>query len=400
MKHYVQYHKSDERGAPPPPSGDGFAISAKKSIRHLLGQRVWLISGEGAKKKTFYFEYSFVVENVEVGSPNRATGPDGLCPTLPIKLSGLSWFEDFKDRQQNFSLGVREIDSIAVAELEKLLAHPGEPVGTPQERLTVQDYLTALSAIEGKLSVEQREMLVGHANALGHALSMGNLAALAGYDGYETANLQYGRVDEWLAEMLSISSLAQKTSALATVNDERDDAGDWRLVMRPQMVEALRQLWPELILPESDEIAAAADIDLDPLCKGLKATERAALIQARIGQGAYRRKLLDLWKGRCAVTGCEIGAVLVASHAKPWRKSSNNERLDPFNGLLLASSVDRLFDKGLITFANDGKIIADDRLTDTQLSSIGLSRQSRLSRVDTLHLPYLNAHREGVFGQS
>ncbi|ODT82154.1 MAG: hypothetical protein ABS69_05350 [Nitrosomonadales bacterium SCN 54-20] len=400
MKHYVQYHNSDKRGGRPSQSGDEFAIYANKSIRHLLGQRVWLISGEGAKKKTFYLEYSFVVENVEVGSPSRATGRDGLCSKTRIKLSGLSWFEEFKHRQQNFSLGVREIDSIVVAELEKLTAHPGELVGTPQERWTVQDYLTAFRAIEGKLSVGQREMLVGHANALGHALSMESFASLAGYDGYQTAILQYGQVGGWLAEMLGISGLTQKTLALATAIDEGDDAGHGQWVMRPQVVETLRQLWPELILPGSAEIAAAADIDLDPLCRGLKATERAALIQARIGQGAYRRKLLDLWKGRCAVTGCQIEAVLVASHAKPWGKSSNIERLDPFSGLLLASSVDRLFDNGLIAFANDGKIIVDDRLSDAQLSSVGLSRQSRLSRVDPLHLPYLNAHREGVFGQS
>src|SRR5690606_31037390 len=116
----------------------------------------------------------------------------------------------------------------------------------------------------------------GHANALGQVLTMGSIASLAGYDGYETANVQYGRVGGWLADMLGISGLTHKASALATTIDERDDAGHWQWVMHPQVVDALRQLWPELILPESDEIAAAAEIDLDPLCRGLKATERAA----------------------------------------------------------------------------------------------------------------------------
>ena len=56
------------------------------------------------------------------------------------------------------------------------------------------------------------------------------------------------------------------------------------------------------------------------------------------------------WEGRCALTGVSIGAVLRASHMKPWVEATDEERLDPENGLLLAANADALFDRYLISF--------------------------------------------------
>ena len=58
-------------------------------------------------------------------------------------------------------------------------------------------------------------------------------------------------------------------------------------------------------------------------------TERDALIRSRIGQGRFRYDLLEMWEGRCCITGLDIDALLRASHIKPWRDSNNAERLDP-----------------------------------------------------------------------
>lgn len=402
MKHYIQYHNTEKQGGRPGRIADGYAIFSNKSIRHLQGQRVWLISGAGAKKKSFYLESTFVVDLVEEGAPSVAKGVDGTRFDPPIPLTGLPWFEDFKQRQQNFSLGVREIDATAVQDFEHIVSENADQEDAAHARadqLTPDDFFFAMKALESKLNDAQREMLVGHANAINSTLSMGRLAVLAGYKGYEAANIQYGRIGAWLAEELGVAGLVHQTYALATVSSDRDYSGHSQWVMRPALVVALRRLWPELVLQESVELAAAAEIDSDSQCSELKATERAALIQARVGQGAYRRKLIDLWQGRCAVTGCDIETVLVASHAKPWCESTNQERLDPFNGLLLAASVDRLFDTGMISFSDDGWIIVCPGLTDIQLSRVGLSRESRLSRVEEHHLPYLRAHRSQVFGK-
>jgi hypothetical protein len=140
--------------------------------------------------------------------------------------------------------------------------------------------------------------------------------------------------------------------------------------------------------------AAAAIVDADPLCQDLPPTTRRALINARIGQGDYRRELMELWSGRCAVTGCSVAEVLIASHAKPWKDSSNLERLDAFNGLLLAATVDRLFDRGLISFTDDGQLLKKPHLSDADLKNLGISPGASLSKVDARHRPYLAEHRK------
>jgi hypothetical protein len=82
------------------------------------------------------------------------------------------------------------------------------------------------------------------------------------------------------------------------------------------------------------------------------ATQREALVQARIGQGRFRSDVTSLWgKGEvCALTAIDLPELLIASHIKAWRESNNAERLDPANGLLLATHADKLFDRYLLSF--------------------------------------------------
>lgn len=400
MKHYVQYHNTDKIGSRPEHGDSDFSVFSSKHIRHLIDQQVWLISGEGEKRKTFYLEYTFTVDAIEQGSPNSAHGCNGICFDPPILLSGLTWFEEFKKRQQNFSLGVREIDPETVEQLEKLANEKEAPEDRAfrlASKISVSQFLAALRGLEPKLTQAQKEMLLGHVNARDHEISMGRLAALAGYSTFEAANVQYGRIGSLLAEALDIHGLSQKTQMIGTSSRNNDDAGHWQWKMRPALAEALKQLWPTSVFQKPEELVAAAEIDADPCSNELRPTERATLVQARIGQGSYRKKLFELWEGRCAVTGCDVAEVLIASHAKPWSDSTNEERLDPFNGFLLAASVDRLFDKGLISFADDGLIMVSNQLTDDQLRALSLSRATRLAKISDRHRVYLKAHRELKF---
>lgn len=140
---------------------------------------------------------------------------------------------------------------------------------------------------------------------------------------------------------------------------------------------------------------AEAEVESDPQCKGIQPTEREALINARIGQGRYRREMITIWGNQCALTGLSLGSALIASHAQAWKRSSNEERLDPYNGLLLAATVDKLFDCGLISFAEDGAMLVGPSVTAAHLSAIGLTSAARLSnRLHEKHQPYLRAHRE------
>jgi len=95
-------------------------------------------------------------------------------------------------------------------------------------------------------------------------------------------------------------------------------------------------------------------------------TERETIVKARIGQGPYRDQLMAKFGGRCLITHINLPGLLVASHIKPWSVSSNDDRICRDNGLLLSATYDRLFDTGLITFQNDGKILLSDMITPSK----------------------------------
>lgn len=128
----------------------------------------------------------------------------------------------------------------------------------------------------------------------------------------------------------------------------------------------------------------------------LPATTRAALVDARLGQGKYRRQLLTAWGNACAVTGCTVHAVLRASHCKPWRDSDDAERLDPDNGLLLLATLDALFDAGLIAFEDDGTMRVSAVLSDAERDQLGLPAPLRRRPARGL-ARYLRHHRERLF---
>lgn len=85
-------------------------------------------------------------------------------------------------------------------------------------------------------------------------------------------------------------------------------------------------------------------------------TQKSALVLARRGQGKFRQELLAL-ETACRVTKVDKPIHLVASHTKPWRDCTNEERLDPENGFMLTPTVDHLFDKGFISFEDNGDLL-------------------------------------------
>ena len=120
------------------------------------------------------------------------------------------------------------------------------------------------------------------------------------------------------------------------------------------------------------------------------------MILSRIGQGQFRISLVDYWLG-CSVTGCTQIEVLRASHIKPWRESSNSERLDLYNGLLLIPNLDACFDLGLISFEEEGNILMSDRLTESVLLILGIKVDMRLLKMEQRHKEFLEYHRQNIF---
>jgi putative restriction endonuclease len=128
----------------------------------------------------------------------------------------------------------------------------------------------------------------------------------------------------------------------------------------------------------------------------LSETERQAITSARIGQGIFRQRLIEMWTG-CAVTDVRLPNVLRASHIKPWRFSTNVERLNPFNGLLLLPQYDQLFDKGLISFDQSGGIIQSTVLDGIEPGKLGINPNDKLRSSSNQHQRFLEYHRSEVF---
>jgi predicted restriction endonuclease len=128
----------------------------------------------------------------------------------------------------------------------------------------------------------------------------------------------------------------------------------------------------------------------------LPETERESVTKARIGQGIFRKQLLEMWDG-CAVTGVKLPEVLRASHIKPWRDSTNAERTNRYNGLLLLPQYDHLFDKKLISFDDEGQILKSPVLDRIPLNQLGINESDRLRTLSKAHLPFLQYHRESMF---
>lgn len=132
-----------------------------------------------------------------------------------------------------------------------------------------------------------------------------------------------------------------------------------------------------------------------------RATEIERLVVQRVGQDIFRAGLLEYWEGRCAVTGLDVPELLRASHIKPWAHCATDaERLDVFNGILLSPNLDAAFDRGLITFADDGAIGISAALTDKEIAALALDPAMRVRGLAAAHRHYLQWHRQHLFRQT
>lgn len=123
--------------------------------------------------------------------------------------------------------------------------------------------------------------------------------------------------------------------------------------------------------------------------------ERETLIQARRGRGTFRERVCEIEK-RCRVTGVENPEYLVATHIWPWRYSTNPERLDGNNGLLLAPHVAFLFDRGYISFEDAGTLLLSPAADQADARRLGLEAGSAAGEFADAQLEYLRRHREGM----
>jgi hypothetical protein len=152
----------------------------------------------------------------------------------------------------------------------------------------------------------------------------------------------------------------------------------------------------DLARPKTGESTLADDLQAIVRQK-IEATTKEALVNARVGQGLFRKQVLASWGNTCAVTGSAVLDAIRASHIKPWRSSSNEERLDSSNGIPLIASLDALFDAGLITFDENGGLLVSSRLNSTEQTLFSIRGKQLRNAPRSKTKEYLAYHREIVF---
>jgi hypothetical protein len=133
----------------------------------------------------------------------------------------------------------------------------------------------------------------------------------------------------------------------------------------------------------------------------LQDTVREAVILARRGQGLFKQRVMQLERA-CRITGVNREEHLRASHCKPWRDASNEERLDGENGLLLTPTVDHLFDRGFIGFENNGDVLFSPVAHAESLRRMGLdpARALNVGPFSEGQRRFLSFHRDSVLLKS
>lgn len=168
--------------------------------------------------------------------------------------------------------------------------------------------------------------------------------------------------------------------------------GDFLLVRGVRPTSDAIDLWEGVVDPGDDPA-------LHALISSLSETERDAVIKARVGQGPFRDALIERWAS-CSVTGFGLQEILIASHIKPWSKCETaEERLGAANGVLLTPNLDKLFDKGLISFDGDFRIIFSSHLKDGFARMLYVDKQMRLRKNHADMLPFLEWHRRHILRQ-
>jgi putative restriction endonuclease len=130
-------------------------------------------------------------------------------------------------------------------------------------------------------------------------------------------------------------------------------------------------------------------------------TDRLEIIKARKGQGLFKERV-GMIESKCRITGVENPVHLVASHCKPWRDATNEERLNGENGLLLTPSIDHLFDRGFIGFEDNGRLIISPVAHHPSLQRMGIdaTKAVNVGGFTSGQKQFLDFHRSAVLLQS
>jgi hypothetical protein len=162
---------------------------------------------------------------------------------------------------------------------------------------------------------------------------------------------------------------------------------------KPQRVSLAEQELAEKMLRDIDD---QIQVNIE-IASTKNPTEKEQLVKSRIGQGLFRQRI-QLLESACRVSRVSDPQYLVASHIKPWRACNNNERLDGANGLFLSPNIDLLFDRGHISFDDDGTLLVAAGLDTKTLEALGVPvKRTKCGEFSANQRKYLAYHRRHIF---
>ena len=151
---------------------------------------------------------------------------------------------------------------------------------------------------------------------------------------------------------------------------------------------------PKAVDGNRDFNETQTDVDSIKRNPNLDQPTKRRLIEARTGQGQFRKDILSIEK-RCRVTGVSNPDLLIAGHIVPFSNClTNEEKYDPNNGLLFTPNADRLFERGLVSFGDDGALILSNQLADKDRDALGIPAKLNVGSFNSEQLSYLRRHRE------
>lgn len=135
--------------------------------------------------------------------------------------------------------------------------------------------------------------------------------------------------------------------------------------------------------------------NIDIESKSIEEKYRNDFIKTRIGQGKFRDALIKRHGCKCDICGLDIKELLIASHIKEYAYCENNEHIDLANGLLLCPNHDKLFDRHLISFNSDGRIMFSESINTNNYDKLNIKKDITIDK-DLFKEEYMSYHRENI----
>ncbi|MCM3671048.1 HNH endonuclease [Mesobacillus maritimus] len=142
-----------------------------------------------------------------------------------------------------------------------------------------------------------------------------------------------------------------------------------------------------------DEVKSTEHNTLIPV---ITETESEAKAKIRIGQQKFRKELFPLWNDRCALCGIDLPQLVKATHSKPWKDSTNEERVDPYNGVLLCRNHEALYDHGFITFDGQGRLHISPMISEEEYGKYELNPMTKIELYPE-NRDYFKWHKKHIY---